>query len=76
MPKKQEKLYFSKTELDGRCISMLLTEKEILKASERALDEKNAEFVGDNMIGSCWPIQKPPSCSLWNRIMGRCDCKE
>ena len=39
MAKKQ--LHFAKTEIDGRCIDMLLTEDEIIKASKRVLNEKN-----------------------------------
>jgi hypothetical protein len=47
----------------------------VLKAGERALEEKNAAFLADNLIGICWPIAKPPKCSLWDRFIGKCDCK-
>lgn len=76
MPRKKQ-LYFSKCEIDGRCLSLLLTENEVLQASKRAELEENQKFLAiDSMIGSCWPIEKPPKCSLWNKLLGRCDCKE
>ena len=71
----EKKLYFTKIEIDGRCVPMLLTEKEVLRAGDRALEEKNASFLADNIIGICWPVTKPPKCSLWDRFMGKCDCK-
>lgn len=76
MPK-QKVLYFTKCEIDGRCLALLLTEKEIVQATKRAELKENQKYLAEeSMIGSCWPITKPPKCSLWNKILGRCDCKE
>jgi hypothetical protein len=76
MPK-QKKLYFSRCEIDGRCVTLLLTEKEIVNAAKRCELKENEKFlIEENMIGSCWPVEKPPKCSIWNKLLGRCDCKE
>lgn len=57
--------------IDGRCIDLLFTEDEFIEASSRAIDVKNAHQLED-ITGQCWPVDKPPKCSLWDRIMGRC----
>jgi len=66
--------YYTKIEVDGRCIDLLFTEEEIAIASERTLDPKNIDLIPDS-VNTCWPIEKPPACSFWNRILGNCNCK-
>lgn len=68
---KDQKLYFSKIDVDGRCIDLLLTETEIARASKRAIDPKNCDQIPDN-LNTCWPIDKPPACSFWDKILGNC----
>jgi len=73
MPKevKRSELIHVQTTRDDRCIDMLLTAKEIEKGMARAIDSKNVDLVIKN-CSTCWPIEKPPSCSFWDRIMFRC----
>jgi len=71
----KNKLYYTKIEIDGRCVDLLFTEKEIAKASKRTENGKNCEYIPET-VNTCWPIEQPPNCSFWNRIIGKCDCKE
>lgn len=73
MPKevKRSELIHVQTTRDDRCIDMLLTAKEIEKGVARAIDPKNVDLVIKN-CSTCWPIDKPPKCSFWDRIMFRC----
>jgi len=71
---KNKNLYYTKIEVDGRCIDLLFTEKEIAKASERTILEENKEFIPEN-VNTCWPIEQPPKCSFWDRIIGNCKCE-
>ena len=71
---KKLEFYYSKIEVDGRCLDLLFTEAEIARASKRAEDPKNSEIIPD-YVNTCWPIEKPPACSFWNRILGNCNCK-
>ena len=56
---------------DGRCLDLLLTMKEIEKAVARAEDPKNSNLIPSDCC-TCWPIEKPPECNFWNRIMFNC----
>ena len=73
MPKEvnRSELIFLQATKDGRCLDMLFTEKEIAKALARAEDPKNSDLIPDTCC-TCWPIEKPPECSFWNRIMFNC----
>jgi hypothetical protein len=73
--KSKNKLFYTKIEVDGRCIDLLLTEKEITKGSNRIIDPVNSDFI-PNTINTCWPIEQPPKCSFWDKILGNCSCKE
>ena len=66
-----KKLYFTKIEVDGRCIDLLFTEKEIVKASKRIFDEENLKNIPENNT-TCWPLEHPPKCSFWDKIIGNC----
>ncbi len=68
------KKYYSKIEVDGRCVNLLLTETEVVKAHKRAIADSEKHGITESMYGVCWPTAQPPKCSLWDRIMGRCDC--
>jgi hypothetical protein len=70
----EKKLYFTKIEVDGRCIDLLFTEKEIARAAHRMENPENNKFVPSD-LNTCWPIVPPPSCSFWDRIIGKCNCK-
>lgn len=58
--------------VDGRCIDLLLTDDEISTALERALREENQQFIDEKECCSCWPINPPPECPFWRRILGVC----
>lgn len=71
---KQQKpieLIHVQTEKDGRCIDMLLSVKEIERGMVRATDEKYSHLILEN-CSTCWPIEKPPKCSFWDRILFKC----
>lgn len=58
--------------VDGRCIDLLLTEDEISVGLERFLKEENREFIEIDKCCTCWPINKPPECPFWQRVLGIC----
>lgn len=64
-------LFYVQTEKDGRCIDMLLTLKEIEKGMVRATDPNNANLMPKN-CATCWPVEKPPKCTFWDKLMFRC----
>lgn len=66
-----KKLTYTKIEIDGRCIDLLFNDAEIAKAAKRACDPNNGDLIPEN-TNTCWPIEKPPECSFWNRIIGKC----
>ena len=72
---KREKLIYIQGKKDDRCLDMLLTMKEIEKGIARAEDEKNKDLIPAD-CGTCWPIEKPPKCTFWDRIMFNCSNKE
>jgi hypothetical protein len=73
MPKeinRAELVYIQGTK-DGRGIDMLLSIKEIEKGIARAIDPKNKDLIPEN-CSTCWPIDKPQSCTFWDRILFKC----
>jgi hypothetical protein len=68
---KRSDLVYLQAKKDDRCIDMLLTMKEIEKAVARAEDSKNADKIPSDCC-TCWPIDKPPKCKFWDRIMFKC----
>jgi hypothetical protein len=73
MARTARQLYHTKIEIDGRCIELLLTEDDVAKGAKRVLNPKNADKVTCSN-GSCWPIEPPPRCSFWDKVLGRCGC--
>lgn len=71
---KRSELIHVQTTKDGRCIDMLLTLKEIERGVDRAIDPKNAEKISGTCC-TCWPVEKPPKCTFWDRILYRCSEK-
>jgi hypothetical protein len=73
MPKeiKRSELVHIQTTKDGRCVDMLLTMKEIEKGMDRFIDPKN-ESLRPSDCCTCWPIEKPPKCTFWDRILFKC----
>jgi len=59
-------------EIDGRCLDLLVTDDEITNLFERSLSEANKKFIDSKKCCSCWPINKPPECSFWKKILGMC----
>lgn len=58
--------------VDGRCLDLLLTDEEITVAFERSLREENQGVIDQTKRCSCWPVNPPPECSFWRRILGIC----
>lgn len=58
--------------VDGRCIDLLLNDDEIASALERALMEENQKYIDMDKCCSCWPVNQPPECPFWQRILGVC----
>lgn len=58
--------------VDGRCLDLLLTEDEIAVCFERSLHDVNQEFVNKEKCCTCWPVNLPPECPFWRRILGIC----
>lgn len=58
--------------VDGRCIDLLLTDEEISEAFERSLKEENQQWVDRTKSCSSWPVNLPPECPFWRRILGIC----
>jgi hypothetical protein len=56
---------------DNRCIDMLLTHSEIQKGVARALDSKNFNILSEKCC-TCWPVEKPPKCNFWDRLLFKC----
>lgn len=70
-------LYHSTVIKDNRCVDLLLTEDEVIKAFERSLDPSNKIHIDPEICCHCWSIEKPPKCTFWSRIMGLCkECEE
>lgn len=59
--------------VDGRCIDLLLTEDEISNGLERFLRDENKQFIDMDKCCTCWPINLPPECPFWRRILGICE---
>lgn len=61
--------------VDDRCLDLLLTEEEISAAFERAMRDDNQKFISRDKCCACWPVNQPPECPFWRRILGICrDC--
>lgn len=73
MPKevKRSELIHIQVNKDNRCVDLLLTAKELEKAAARAIDIKNANLIPHDCC-NCWPIEKPPSCTFWDRVLFKC----
>lgn len=58
--------------VDGRCLDLLLTDDEIATSFERTLEESNQKHINMEECCVCWPINKPPECPFWKKILGIC----
>jgi len=56
---------------DDRCVDMLLSMNEIEKGVARAIDPKNSNLLSQTCC-TCWPVEKPPKCSFWDRLLFNC----
>ncbi len=59
--------------IDGRCLDLLLTEDEITTSFERTLEASNQKYIDMEKCCVCWPINKPPECAFWRKILGLCE---
>lgn len=63
--------------VDGRCLDLLMTENEITTCFERSLLERNKKYIDMDKCCTCWPINEPPCCPFWKKILGMCrECEE
>ena len=70
-------LQHAKVYVDNRCIDMLLTQEEITKGLARALDIHNNQYLDTKHCCDCWPVEKPPKCNFWNKVLGLCShCRD
>lgn len=58
--------------VDDRCIDLLLTEDEIAAGLERFLRDENRKYIDEKKCCGCWPVNKPPECPFWRKILGLC----
>lgn len=58
--------------VDGRCIDLLLNDEEISAGLERAIDGANQGLIDMDKCCSCWPVNQPPECPFWERVLGIC----
>ena len=59
--------------IDGRCLDLLMTEDEVAKCFERCLEEKNQKYIDQEKCCTCWPVNKPPQCPFWKKVLGMCE---
>jgi len=70
-------LYHTTINKDDRCLDLLLTEEEVVKAFERSVEASNRSYIDEKKCCGCWSIEKPPKCTFWAKIMGLCsECDE
>ncbi len=58
--------------VDGRCLDLLMTEDEIATCFERCLADSNQKFIPTEKCCACWPVNPPPECGFWRKILGMC----
>ncbi len=68
----ETKLIHAQTNIDNRCVDLLLTESEILDGFRRALDINNRQYFDQDKLCKEWPVAKPKDCALWRKILGLC----
>ena len=73
--------FYAETTVNGRKLSLLLTEDQILDGVRAAL--KNPDVVCENSPGICWSTKNPldeqhnaTECSFWRKLFKLCDCKD
>jgi hypothetical protein len=68
--------FYAKVQIDGRCIDLLLTNGEIVRAHTRA--KENPQLVNDvrGYTELCCgvPVEKR-KCSIWEKLLGNCNCQ-
>ena len=63
-------LYHTTITKDNKCLDLLLTEDEIVRAFQRSLNSSNKNYISSEKCCSCWDLNKPPKCSFWEKILG------
>ena len=67
--------YYAKANIDGRCVDLLLTKNEMVRAFSRAKENHGIvdETRGYTELFCELPSEKK-KCSIWEKLLGRCDC--
>jgi hypothetical protein len=72
--------YYAETVVNGRKLSLVLTEQQILDGVKAAIND--SEFVCEKSPGTCWSSINPldeehdkEECSFWRKVFKICDCK-
>ena len=72
----EPKYYYSKINIDGRCIDLLLTEAEVTRAFSRAKENHGIvdDIRGYTELCCQVPVEKR-KCSIWEKLLGNCNCQ-
>jgi len=72
--------FYAETTVNGRKLSLVLTEEQVLDGVKAAL--QNSDLVCKESPGLCWSNTNPldeehtaAECSFWRKIFKTCDCK-
>lgn len=72
----EQKYFYAKVQIDGRCVDLLLTNSEIVRAHTRA--KENPSMVSDvrGYTELCCEVSvQKRKCSIWEKLLGNCDCQ-
>lgn len=60
--------------VDNRCLDLLLTDDEIERAFNRALNVDNREYINQDICCKCWSLtDSVECCPFWKKIFGLCE---
>ena len=72
----EPKYFYAKVEIDGRCVDLLLTHAETVRAYSRA--KENPSMVSDvrGYTELCCEVPvETRKCSIWEKLLGKCNCQ-
>jgi hypothetical protein len=73
----EPKYFYAKIKIDGRCIDLLLTQTEVTRSYNRAKENHGImdEIRGYSDLCCDVPVE-PKKCSIWEKLLGKCNCKD
>ena len=71
-----QKYFYAKANIDGRCVDLLLSNAEIIRAFNRAKENQSTvdEIRGYSEL-CCDVATEPKKCSIWEKLLGKCNCQ-